>query len=151
MVTLNKRAKKKKKGKLIPYDNEEVEYYIYNNLDIPYYNDDYYGKTCWSFTKLLFKDEIAKPVPKIYSGHHFITNYGRIINAKMVKWITISSIDDRYLIYHLEAKRWYLEKTMIECGWEYDMNKLIKQYKKINYPWRKITYSSKLRPIETQN
>ena len=142
MVTLNKRVKKKKKGKLIPYDNEEVEYYIYNNLDIPYYNDEY-NKTNWSFKKLLFEDEIAKPMPKIYSGHHFITNYGRILNAKMVKWITIHNVRDRYLIYHLEATRWYLEKTMNECGWEYDMNKLITQYKKMDYPHRKTTYTAR--------
>ena len=150
MVTLNKRAKKKKKGKLIPYDNEEVEYYIYNNLDIPYYSDEFDG-TNWSFKKLLFEDEIAKPVPKIYSGHHFITNYGRILNAKMVKWITIHNVDDRYLIYHLESKRWYLKKAMEKCGFEYDFKKLVEQYKKIDYPWRKITYLSKSRLIETQN
>ena len=150
MVTLNQRKPKKKKDKVIPYSNEDFDYYIHNDIPLPYY-DDSNDENEWKFERLLLKGEIAKPVPNIGSGFHFITNYGRILNAKMVRWITVHNVDNRYLIYHLDSKRWYMKKAFKKCGFEYDFKKLIKRYKKIDYPCRKITYTSKSQAIGTQN
>ena len=142
MITLNQRKPKKKKSKVIPHDYEDLNYYIYNDLDIPYYIDDD-SENEWKLEKLLLKGEIALPAPDVYSGFHFITNYGRVLNAKMVRWITINNVDNRYLIYHLDGKRWYLEKTFKQLGFKYDMKKLLQQYRKLDYPCRLNRYSRK--------
>jgi len=148
MVTLNKRKKKIKKGKVIPYSNEDVDYYLYNNLPMPYY-DDWKLENDWKIERLLIKNEVAELVPEIYSGYHYITNFGRVLNAKMVRWISILDVDGRYLLYHLDGKRWYLKTAMEKYGWKYNYKKITKLYKKLDYPCRKVKYSYKSQRIET--
>lgn len=137
MVTLSRRKKKQKKGKIIPYSNEEVEYYIYNNMDLPYYNDDNEWEN-YKIGRLLLDGEQAKLIDGVYSGVHYITNYGRIINAKMVRWLTVNDVRGKYLIFHCEGKRWYLKKAMNKVGYKYDYDTITKFYKKIDYKWNTL-------------
>tara|TARA_R110000796_G_scaffold56958_5_gene131733 strand:- start:494 stop:949 length:456 start_codon:yes stop_codon:yes gene_type:complete len=150
MVTLNKNRKKKKKGRAIPMSTEDLNWYIYNDLPLPYYeNGD--AERDWKFQKLLIDGEKAERIPGVYSGYHFITNFGRVLNAKMVRWITISDFEDgRYMLFHVEGHRWYLKKVMEKLGWTYDYKTLIERYNKLDYPCRKMTYSYRSQRIETQ-
>ena len=63
MVTLGKRKKKKKRDKLIPYSNEDVDFYLYNNMDLPYYTDNDEWDV-YKVEKLLFDGEKAQLAPR---------------------------------------------------------------------------------------
>jgi hypothetical protein len=149
MVTLNKNKKRKRKGKVIPYTYEDFNWYIHNDIPLPYYEDGD-AERDWKFDKLLEDGEKAEKIPDVYSGYHFITNFGRVLNAKMVRWMTISDVESKYLLFHVEGKRWYLKKVMEKLGWKYDYKTITEQYKKLDYPWRKMIYSYKSQRIETQ-
>lgn len=137
MVTLSKRKKKKKKDKLIPYSNEDVDFYLYNNMDLPYYTDNDEWNV-YKIEKLLLDGEKAQLAPDIFSGFHYLTSFGRIINAKMVRWITVNDVRGKYLIFHCEGKRWYLKKAMNKLGYKYNYDTITKLYKKVDYPWRTL-------------
>ena len=64
--------------------------------------------------------------------------------------MTISDVESKYLLFHVEGKRWYLKKVMEKLGWKYDYKTITEQYKKLDYPWRKMIYSYKSQRIETQ-
>ena len=120
----------------VDYDVDDLNYRIYNDLplDSDYEQDIAYEKRV---NKLLMEGETARLIVEIPTDTHFITSYGRVINAKRLQQMTISNVRDELLAFYCLKKRWVLEEIMESYGFNYDKDKQLEFYKSIDYPIRK--------------
>ena len=134
MVTLHDQKPRAKKVRYIEYDIDEINHIIYNDLPTPLIEEDIKQK--WYADKLLYKNEIGKLLPNCYSGYHFITNWGRVLNAKQVKELKIQNIADKFFAFYVDGGRVKLEEAMEEVGFIYDYDKIKAKYKELNIETR---------------
>ena len=120
----------------VDYDVDDLNFKIYNDLplDSDYEQDIAYEERV---NKLLMEGEIARLIVEIPTDTHFITSYGRVINAKRLQQMTISNVRDELLAFYCLKKRWVLEEIMESYGFNYNKDKQLEFYKSIDYPIRK--------------
>lgn len=131
MVRLNP-PKRRKKEKFIEYDIHEVNAAIYNDQPLDIYDDD---NTEWVLDKILEKGETAKQIDTS-TLCHFVTNYGRVINAKQMKILTLQNVRDYVHAVYLDANRRRLHELMEEVGYIYDFKTIQDRYEKNNWNTR---------------
>jgi hypothetical protein len=131
MVRLNP-PKRRKKEKFIEYDIHEINAAIYNDQPLNIYEDD---RTEWFVDQILEKGETAKKLDTS-TLCHFITNYGRVINAKQMRVLTIQNIRDYVHAVYLDANRRRLHELMEEVGYIYDFKTIQDRYEKNNWNTR---------------
>ena len=117
----------------IEYDIDDINYRIYNDLPLETDNevDEYWN----NMERILQAGEKFQLIPGIPSGYHFITSYGRVINAKRCKEMTITSTRGEYIAFTASKRKWKIGDLMKDVGFEYDELKIIEYYKTINYPY----------------
>jgi hypothetical protein len=117
----------------IEYDLDDINYRIYN--DLPLGTDDEVDSYWEIMDKMIQKGETYKLIPGIPTGHHFITSYGRVINAKRCYEMTITSTRGEYIAFTASKRRWKICDIMKEVGFEYDEPKILEYYKATDYPY----------------
>ena len=131
------RVKIKKKNEIyVDYDIDEINRLIYNDLPINYHNEED-ARLERIIKKMLMKGEYAKLITEVPTDSHWITSYGRVLNAKRTQQMTISHVRNDYLAFFVVSKRWKLQHTMERYGFKYDKEQLLQFYEDINYPIRK--------------
>ena len=131
MVTLNPR-KKRKREKFIEYDIHEVNAAIYNDQPLELYEED---RTEWFVDKMLIEGETAKLL-NTSTLCHFVTNYGRVINAKQVRVLTLQNIRGYTHAVYLDTARRRLHEVMEEVGYIYDYKTIQDKYENNNWKTR---------------
>lgn len=133
---MNGKMAKAYKGEYVKYNLDYLNKLIYNDLSIDelFYDEEDKYKT--NLIKILSKGEEAKHLPFLRDEYH-ITNFGRIINAKRIKELTIVLVRNEFLAFTANARLWKLEPIMLDNNWTYDMNLMLDYYKSIDYPFRK--------------
>ena len=134
MVRLHEFKKRFKKVKYIEYDIDELNHIIYNNLEIPLVKEE--TKNQWFAEKMLYKGETAKLIKSGSTGYHYITDWGRVLNAKQVKELRIQDIRGRHFAFYIDGGRRLLEEIMEEEGFIYDYDKIKSKYKELNIETR---------------
>ena len=66
----------------------------------------------------------------------FYSNYGRVINAKQMRVLTIQNIRDYVHAVYLDANRRRLHELMEEVGYIYDFKTIQDRYEKNNWNTR---------------
>ena len=117
----------------IEYDLDDINYRIYN--DLPLETDNEVDAYWNNMDKMVQKGETYRLIQALPKGHYFITSYGRVINAKMCKEMTITSTRGEYIGFTASKRKWKIEDIMNQAGLEYDEPKIIEYYKAIDYPY----------------
>ena len=125
MVTLHKPKKQVRKLRYIEYDIHDINNIIYNDLENPIYKET--KQIDWNLNKVLEKGEYAKLINS-NSGCHYITSFGRVINAKRLVQLRVQNIRNSFLRYFLDQTAYRLEDTMAIAGFEYNYDEIVKYY-----------------------
>ena len=124
------------KGEYVDYNLDDVNNLIYNDLPIDelFYDDEEdFSK---NLNKMLYKNEVAKHIPFL-RDEYYATNFGRVLNLRRIKEMTVTQVREDYLAFTANKRRWRLDNLMIENKWTFDMPLIVSFYKDINYPFRK--------------
>ena len=131
MISLHPPKRRLTKVRYLNYDIEDLNWRLYNDLPLKSYQEKI--KIDWNLKHLMYEGETYKRIKEISSGYHYITSYGRILNAKRCIEMTISSLKGKHFVFHTGQKRWKLEEIMTKYNFPYDYKELEKYYKSINY------------------
>lgn len=135
VITL-KQARYEKKNRYIEYDLNKLNSQIYNDLPITFSDKAFdYDRL---LDKMMYEGETYDIIPST-SNYHYVTSFGRVINAKQMKEITLHVSHSR-LAFYIDKTRNLLKTHMDYCNFNYDYDKHIEFYKKTNYPIRNNKY-----------
>ena len=139
----NQRFRKSHNDKYYHMSQADIDYYIYNDLPLPYVEQDKVWER--NVIKLIDDDETYTNIPSKL-GVHYVTSKGRIINAKTPKLMTI--IYETYkekgadkMFFMLERSIIPIEEIMCKYGYKFNLNDQLKYYKEIDYPMRLVEYA----------
>ena len=138
----NQRFRKSHNDKYYNMSMADIDYYIYNDLPLPYNEQD----EVWdrNVEKLIDDGETYNNIPSKL-GVHYVTSKGRIINAKKPKWMTI--VYETYaekgtykLFFMCERKIIPIEEIMNKYNYKFNLNDQLEYYKQVDYPIRRVEY-----------
>lgn len=145
---MDKKPGKTKRGQFVTnQDYERVEYIIYNNLSLPFFQEQHIKgpkQNKKALRTLLIPGEKYVEVPVEGYEHIFITSYGRAINSYRISVLT-PAVTSNNFIYYLGGTNVNSSNVFAEMGWKHDMLKLIRRYNKNQ--WK---YSPKSQELKDQ-
>jgi hypothetical protein len=133
---MNGKMAKTYKGDYVDYSLDYLNKRIYNDLPLDYLFTDEEDKYTLALSKMLAKGEIAKHIDFL-RDEYYVTNFGRIINAKRIIQLTVMLVRNNYLAFTSSSRMWKLEPIMVSNGWTYNIENMLNYYESINYPIRK--------------
>lgn len=120
---------------------EEANHYLYNDLPLPEFNVE--DKWISNVKTLIDKNEKFADIGSTL-GCHYLTNKGKLINAKTPKFMTLVKETSRNhgtrLYFMIDKNRAHLPDLFKKFKWEYDQDKIIDYLEKNDYPMRVVNY-----------
>ena len=116
---------------------EEIEHYLYNNLDIKPLLDVDEPKSLEAIKEILLDGEEIKAIP-VKDLQFYMTNKGRVFNVDTLRQLKPLLYSTTFYIY-VSGDRINFRETMEDIGFIYDHEVISNTYKQNNWGFKNLT------------